>query len=157
MYNVSVAPVSLQVYQNVLDRVGGGYTQANRGWFKLGGTHMKRIALGVLALVASPLASLAIPISGGDGCYIPTWFSNKITCEGGCGQQYTVCPGAILCTPVTSDGTKPLGTITTGATSPCRTYLAGTGTCPNCTGGTPITSTVISDPISIQDCGDKKC
>jgi len=97
------------------------------------------LIVGFVVLSALPAGVL---LARPERCYELFWFNSKTTCEGGCGVTYTVCPGAVLC-DVSNAGGHP-GPITVGP-YPCVTYIGGTGTCPDCAGGTLVTANVTTN------------
>lgn len=96
------------------------------------------ILMSFVGAMGAGAMALAFPGGGGDPqplpwCIEAKWFNSTITCDGGCGTQYVICPGSILCAKSTVN--RNASTLYP-AFAPCRLFIGGSGTCPSCTGGT---------------------
>ncbi len=112
--------------------------------------HAQKFSWFMISALGLPLLAVAVP----PPCYLATWFGTSTTCSGGCAGVYDVCPAKVLCNVVPT-GTGPADPIVTSPYN-CQSFSGGTGTCPACTGGTPI-SQPATVTIPNQTCGTKAC
>lgn len=115
--------------------------------------------LPLVGAMGAGAAALAYQDGGGDPQPLPwcvkvQWFNSTITCYGGCGVQYTICPGRILCAKGL-DFQSASGVYSAFAN--CRLFVGGSGSCPSCTGGTETIPSGVTTPgaIFVQDGADE--
>lgn len=102
--------------------------------------------LAVLAISATTTVALAQSVSR---CYHRATLTPNQTSPNNSCATYTVCPAGHLCAPGGWKLTpEPITTITVN----CTTYLGGSGTFPNCTGGSLVLGTTATAVVPNQQC-----